>query len=131
MSNEIQASRLRPEEASFAFEALLAVKASELPKSFNTRHVRTYLSRPQNVLIVGSFEGTPAGFLLAYELDRADQDRPMVCLYEIGVAESFRRRGVASTMIKLLMDHCRQLDALKLWTIADGANEPAVALYAR
>ena len=83
----MQARRLRPEDAELAIEAIRAIKQPAPYASFTAEYLRRFLGRPQNVLIVASSKGEPAGFLLAYLLDRVDRDQPMVCLYEIDVSE--------------------------------------------
>jgi aminoglycoside 3-N-acetyltransferase I len=65
-----------------------------------------FLSRPDNVLIVANDGGVPVGFLLAYPLDRADRDQQMMFLYEVGVAEPYRRRGIGTQMITELKAIC-------------------------
>jgi GNAT superfamily N-acetyltransferase len=49
----------------------------------------------------------PVGFLLAYELVRAERASPMMLLYEIEVSEPWRRKGVATAMVNLLRDYVR------------------------
>jgi hypothetical protein len=45
-----------------------------------------------------AFDGErPVGFVLAHELPRRHGDRAKLFVYEIDVAESQRRRGIAST----------------------------------
>lgn len=92
-------------------------------------YFESVLSAPSNIVIIAS-EGTEAvGFLVAYTLARLDEERPMVCLYEIEVAPGRRREGIGKCMIEVLQKHCRALDATKIWGIVDRSNEGAVAFY--
>ncbi len=129
MSRTIQARRFRPDDAQLAFEVIGAIKEPESRPDFSADYLRRFLSRPQNVLIVALNDVEPAGFLLAYMLDRVDRDQQMVCLYEIGVSRRHRRRGVGRAMIDVLKGVCGQAAAMKAWGITNRSNEPAVRLY--
>ena len=54
----------------------------------------------------------------------------MVCLYEVGVSASHRRRGVGRAMIDELKRICREAAVMKIWVIASRSNEAAMRLYA-
>ena len=121
--------RLGPEDAALAAEAVRRIK--ETGPHVAEDYLRRFLARPENLLIVADVDGAPAGFLVAYALDRVDRDRRMVCLYEIGVAVGSRRRGLATAMIEALLAWCREQGVMKTWVITDRSNEPAMRLYAR
>lgn len=127
----MQTLRLCPEDAQLALSVVCAIKQPESDEAISARYLREFLSRPENVLIVASHNGDPAGFALAYILDRIDQARRMVCLYEIDVAMSHRERGVGREMIEVLKSICRDVDATKMWTVTDRSNEAAMRLYKR
>lgn len=91
--------------------------------------IRRFLSDPDNVLLVAEAGGQPAGFLVAYVLDRVDRDRPMVCLYEIEVAASRRRQGVGAALVAALKALCRGRAVMKIWVIASRSNTAAMRLY--
>ncbi len=121
--------RLGPEDADLAVDAVRRVKGSGADPSFGESYLRRFLARPDNILIVTEDGGAPAGFLLAYALDRVDRNRNMVCLYEIGVAEPHRRRGVGRALIEELKAHCRREGVTKTWVVTSRANTAAVRLY--
>ncbi len=98
---------------------------------FAPDYTERFLARPENVLIVAEEDGAPAGFLLAYVLDRVDRDRRMVCLYEIGVLPGKRRRGLGAAMVEALLSWARAQGLMKTWVITDRSNEAAMRLYAR
>lgn len=100
MSSTIQAKRLGPEDAELAFEAIGAIKDPESHAGFSAAYLRRFLSRSENVLIVAWNEGGPAGFLLAYVLDRVDRDQQLVCLYESCASEFHRRGGVGRALVE-------------------------------
>lgn len=121
--------RLGPEDAGLAAQAVRRVKGPEPDASFGEAYLRAFLERPENILIVADEDGVPVGFLLAYALDRLDRDRRMVCLYEIGVADAHRRRGVGSALVEELKAHCRREKVMKAWVVASRSNRAAIRLY--
>ncbi len=58
-----------------------------------------------------------------------DTPRPQMLLYEIGVADEFRQRGVARGLIAELEALCRAIDAEEMFVITNGANHAAMELY--
>lgn len=127
----MSARRLGPADAALAAEAVRRIKETPVREGFGEDHLRHFLARAENILIVAEDEGAPAGFLLAYVLDRVDRDRRMVCLYEIGVVAACRRRGIGRAMLEELKAWCRRENVMKAWVITDRANAAAMALYAR
>ena len=91
--------------------------------------VARFLAGRDNVLLVAEEEGRRVGFLVAYFLDRVDRDRRMVCLYEIEVAEGYRRRGTGAALVDALKTLCRGHAVMKIWVIASRENAAAVRLY--
>ena len=60
------------------------------------------------------------------------QRRPtwqMMLLYDIGVAEAHRRRGVGKQMIGTLKAICRGTDVFKMWVPTGRSNIAATGLY--
>jgi aminoglycoside 3-N-acetyltransferase I len=92
-------------------------------------HLRSFLARRQNILVVAEDDGAPLGFTLAYLLDRADRNETMMLFYEVGVAESHRRRGIATKMIELLKQVCAGERVFKMWVHTNRSNVAAMALY--
>lgn len=81
-------------------------------------------------MIVACADGVPVGYLLAYLLDRVDRDQQMMFFYEIGVAESHRRRGVGKRLIGEVKSICREADVMKMWVPTGRSNVAATRLYA-
>jgi ribosomal protein S18 acetylase RimI-like enzyme len=91
--------------------------------------VAQFLKRPDQYFIAAIEDDRPIGFALAYELERIDRPHPMMFLYEIEVVESHQRQGVATAMIELLKEICREKDAFKMFVIAAASNNAALRLY--
>lgn len=125
----IQARRLQPVDAPLAAEAIRKIKKPEPGPAPGVAYFERFLARPENILIVAVDGREPAGFLLAYLLDRVDADQRMVCLYEIEVCAPQRRRGAGRAMIDALKAVCREVNARKTWLLANRTNEGAVRFY--
>jgi ribosomal protein S18 acetylase RimI-like enzyme len=126
----MEARRLGADDSDLALETLRLLKAPEGYPTPAPEYLVRFLSRPDNVLIVATIGGVPVGFLLAYLLDRADRDQQMMFLYEIGVAESHRRRGIGTRMITELKALCWAQNVMKMWVPTGRSNVAATRLYA-
>jgi ribosomal protein S18 acetylase RimI-like enzyme len=91
--------------------------------------LHAFLADPATFLLLASVDDAPAGFARGVRLRRPDTERPQLFLYEIGVAESRRRLGVGSALIRGVLAIAREQRCLEVFVLADPANEPALALY--
>ncbi len=91
---------------------------------------RRFLEDPDAALLVARWDGAPCGFLTAYRLQRFDRRRAEVLLYEIGVEEPFRRRGVGRALVKAAKRWAVEVGAGELWVLTEIDNAPARLLYA-
>ena len=84
---------------------------------------------PRTLLVV-AFDGEhPAGFALAHVLPRRHGERAKLFVYEIDVAESHRRRGIASALLAQLAELARECGIRTGFVLAEPDNGPANALY--
>lgn len=87
------------------------------------------LADPRTLMLV-AFDGErPVGLVLAHELPRRHGDRAKLFVYEVYVAESHRRRGIASALLGRLADLARGRGIRAGFVLADPGNGPANALY--
>ncbi|MEM7414433.1 MAG: GNAT family N-acetyltransferase [Gemmatimonadota bacterium] len=56
---------------------------------------------------------------------------PELWINEVGVAETHRRQGLASALVRALLDHGRQLGCTDAWVLTEAENEAANELYRR
>jgi ribosomal protein S18 acetylase RimI-like enzyme len=126
---DVEVRRLGTGDFDLAFQAIRTLKQPQF--SFDDEHLRNFLARPENILIVAAQDRIPIGFLLAYLLDRVDRKQRMVCLYEVDVSEPCRRRGFGRAMIETLKTICTQENAMKTWVITNRSNLAALRLYER
>jgi ribosomal protein S18 acetylase RimI-like enzyme len=77
-----------------------------------------------------AFDGErPLGFVLAHELPRRHGDPAKLFVYEIDVAESHQRRGIASALLARLSELARERGIRTGFVLTEPANGPANALY--
>lgn len=91
--------------------------------------VRAYLADPRNIFLVAYEASEAIGFLRGTELGQLRSLRKQMFLYEIGVEESYRRRGVGTALVNTLLRECRELGFDEVFVFTDPANEAAVRLY--
>jgi ribosomal protein S18 acetylase RimI-like enzyme len=95
-----------------------------------TEEAARFLSVETNHLLLGFDHDEPVGLLLAYELLRRHGDEPKMHLYEIGVHEDYRRRGIGRSLIEGFAGLCRARGARHAFVLTDESNRAAMALYA-
>lgn len=81
------------------------------------------------IALAAIVDGAVVGGLAAYVLDKFEQARSEVYIYDLAVADAHRRRGIATALITELR---RIADGLGAWVIfvqADYGDDPAIALY--
>lgn len=84
----------------------------------------------ENVIPLVALDGDViVGGLVAYELDKFEQARREIYIYDLGVRESHRRRGIATALIGQLRVIARERNAWVIYVQADYGDDPAIALY--
>lgn len=87
------------------------------------------LAKPHVIVVVGMFGDVVAGGLVAYQLDKLEQDRREIYIYDLAVDDRWRRRGVATRVIATLQQEAARRDAYVVFVQADLEDAPAIALY--
>ena len=99
-------------------------------KEWDAEQGRRFLQDVNNLFLLARWDGHPCGFLTAHRLQRFDRRRAEVLLYEIGVDEGFRRRGVGAALIAEVRRWAKEVGADEVWVLTDAGNGAAMALYA-
>ena len=89
----------------------------------------TLLADPRTLMLVAFDGGLPVGFLLAHELPRRHGARAKLFVYELDVAETHRRRGIASALLDRLAGLARKRGIRAGFVLTDEDNAAANALY--
>jgi len=74
-------------------------------------------------------DGEVVGGIAAYALDKFEQERSEVYIYDLAVAQGHRREGIATAMIEKLQALAAERGAWVVFVQADHGDAPAVALY--
>ena len=89
------------------------------------------LAKDAIILLVARIDGRIVGGLTAYELPKLEAARSEIYLYDLAVAESVRRRGVATALITELQHIAAETGAWAVFVQADYVDPPAIALYTK
>lgn len=89
-----------------------------------------FLAESGHHLFIAYDGDRPMGFVSGIETVHPDKGTEMF-LYELGVAEPYRRRGVGRALVERLAQMARDLGCYGMWVATDDANEAALATYQR
>ena len=81
------------------------------------------------ILLAAWMDDELSGALAAYELLKFEQERSEIYIYDLAVAEPFRRRGIATALIEALRPIAIRRGAWVIYVQADLTDPPAIALY--
>lgn len=87
------------------------------------------LARDTFIAVVAREGDAVVGGLAAYVLPKFEQARSEVYIYDLSVAASHRRRGIATALIRTLQDEAAARGAWVVYVQADHGDDPAIALY--
>lgn len=87
------------------------------------------LEAPHFIAVAALAGHEVVGGLAAYVLDKFEQNRREIYIYDLAVAEAHRRRGVATGVILELKRIARERGAYVMYVQADRVDLPAIALY--
>ncbi len=71
------------------------------------------------------------GGIAAYQLRKFEQERSEIYIYDLAVAASHRREGIATALIVELKRIARERGAYVIFVQADLVDAPAIALYTK
>lgn len=91
--------------------------------------LRSVLGRDHIIVLVAEAEGRITGGLVAYELEKLEQARSEIYLYDLAVDAEHRRQGIATALIRRLGAIAHERGAWVVFVQADPPDAPAVALY--
>lgn len=87
------------------------------------------LANQTNYLLAAYVDNSLAGFAYAYELDRMEQERPMMFFYSIDVLPRYRQQGIGKRLIGELKRICAERNVFKMYVLTDEENVAAMNLY--
>jgi aminoglycoside 3-N-acetyltransferase I len=112
---------------------VFAVAFSDIPTHLHhkasDRYLEKFLSREHIIVLAAFCETQIVGGLVAYTLEKYEQERSEVYIYDLAVAEKFRRQGIARSLIESLKPIAKNNGAWAIFVQADRVDTPAVKLY--
>ena len=102
-----------------------------LSKPPSDAYLEDLLAREGFIALAAVDEGGIVGGHAAYELKKFEQGRSEVYIYDLAVAESHRRRGVATALIGETVSIAGDLGAWVVYVQADHGDEAPTALYTK
>jgi aminoglycoside 3-N-acetyltransferase I len=95
----------------------------------NDAYLRSLLSKQHFIAIAAIKDDEAVGGLAAYELEKFEQDRREIYIYDLAVSQRHRREGIATDLINELRRVARERKAYVIFVQADLGDEPAIRLY--
>jgi ribosomal protein S18 acetylase RimI-like enzyme len=89
-----------------------------------------FLDSPDHHLCIAYEDGEPVGFVSGIETTHPDKGTEMF-LYELGVREQSRRRGIGRALVEALARFARDRACYGMWVLTDADNAAALATYRR
>jgi ribosomal protein S18 acetylase RimI-like enzyme len=87
-----------------------------------------FLAEANHHLCIAYEDGEPAGFVSGVETTHPDKGVEMF-LYELGVDERFRGRGIGKALAAALAELARAQGCYGMWVLTDHDNTGAIATY--
>jgi aminoglycoside 3-N-acetyltransferase I len=89
------------------------------------------LADPSFIALVAIEQRQVVGGLAGYELAKFEQERSEFYIYDLAVAEAYRRRGIATALISKFCNVARERGGWVVYVQADHGDDPAIALYTK
>jgi aminoglycoside 3-N-acetyltransferase I len=94
-------------------------------------YLKRLLSSDYFIAIAALKDGSVVGGLTAYELQKFEQERSEIYIYDLAVAAAYRREGIATALIQELKQIAVARAAYVIFVQADLGDDPAIALYTK
>lgn len=97
----------------------------------SVRYLERLLGSETFIAIAAVVGDRVVGGLAAYELRKFEQERSEIYIYDLAVAATHRRQGIATALIRELQGIATERDAYVIYVQADRTDPPAIALYSK
>ena len=94
-------------------------------------YMERLLASDHFIALAATVDGDVVGGLTAYVLQKFEQERSEIYIYDLAVVEAHRRKGVATALIQELQKIAGTYGAYVIFVQADLGDEPAIALYTK
>lgn len=97
----------------------------------DSAYVQGLLAKDYFIALAAVQDDQVIGGLAAYELQKFEQQRSEIYIYDLAVDASYRRQGVATALINHLKQIAADRGAYVIFVQADLVDDPAIALYSK
>lgn len=87
-----------------------------------------FLADPRHHMAAAILDGTIVGMASDVHFIHPDKP-PAMWINEVGVAERYRRQGIARRLLQTLLDHARKIGCTEAWVATELDNTAARELY--
>jgi len=94
-------------------------------------YLKRLLSSDYFIALAALKNGSVVGGLAAYELQKFEQERSEIYIYDLAVAAEHRREGIATALIQELKKAAIARSSYVIFVQADIGDDPAIALYTK
>ena len=92
-------------------------------------YLTNLLGKEHFIVVVAMVEKIVVGGLAGYVLDKFEQQRREIYIYDLAVSDAHRRKGVATGTINALKKIAADQGAYVIFVQADSEDGPAIGLY--
>jgi aminoglycoside 3-N-acetyltransferase I len=92
-------------------------------------YLRSLLAKPHFIALVAIASDKVVGGLAAYVLDKFEQERREIYIYDLAVQKQHRRKGIGRRLINELRHIARDRGIYVIYVQADKVDDAAIALY--
>jgi aminoglycoside 3-N-acetyltransferase I len=97
----------------------------------NGAYLKRLLGREHFIALAALKGEQVVGGIAAYELEKFEQQRSEIYIYDLAVSAAHRRQGIATELINELKRIAAIRGAYVIFVQADIGDEPAIALYTK
>ncbi|SEW30045.1 Ribosomal protein S18 acetylase RimI [Cognatiyoonia koreensis] len=124
MSDTITLVHLRPDD----FDRLMAVPEGLFDNAIVASQARAFLTDPLHECVLAYADDLAVGMATGTILLHPDK-QPAMFINEVGVRESYQRRGIGRAVTEALIAVAREKGCKGIWLGTELDNAPALALY--
>ena len=95
----------------------------------SSAYFQNLLAKEQVIVLAALADEAVVGGLVAYEFEKLEQERSEIYIYDLPVATTHRRQGIATALIGEVQQIAVASGAHVIFVQADQGDDPAIALY--
>jgi aminoglycoside 3-N-acetyltransferase I len=92
-------------------------------------YIANFLANASNLIWVVEYDGKVVGGLTGYILDKFEQERRELFVYDLAIAVEHQRKGLGKELFRQLQIYAHQHKIYQLFVEADAEDEGAISFY--